>query len=84
MLELIDALRRDHGLTVLATMHDLSVAGEYADRMVMLADGRVAATGTPRDVLTEELLARHYRARVRVVAGEHGPLVVPIRAGSHR
>jgi iron complex transport system ATP-binding protein len=72
-------LRRERGLTVLATMHDLSIAGEYADRMVMLADGRVAATGTPANVLTEELLARHYNARVRVVPGEQGPLVVPVR-----
>ncbi|WP_422734443.1 ABC transporter ATP-binding protein [Micromonospora sp. WMMD558] len=79
VLELVDQLRREHGLTVLATMHDLSIAGEYADRMVLLADGRVAATGTPRDVLTEKLLSRHYRATVKVVEGDHGPLVVPVR-----
>ena len=79
VLELVDQLRRDHGLTVLATMHELSIAGEYADRMVLLAGGRVVAAGPPREVLTEELLATHYRARVRVVDGAHGPLVVPIR-----
>jgi cobalamin transport system ATP-binding protein len=80
VLDLVDELRRDHGLTVLATMHDLSIAGEYADRMVLLARGRVAAQGTPAQVLTEESLATHYGARVRVVQGEHGPLVVPVRA----
>ncbi|SCL24245.1 iron complex transport system ATP-binding protein [Micromonospora nigra] len=79
VLELVDQLRGAHGLTVVATMHDLSVAGEYADRMVLLADGRVVATGTPAQVLTEELLARHYRATVKVIPGEHGPLVVPTR-----
>ncbi|MCW3838811.1 ABC transporter ATP-binding protein [Micromonospora yasonensis] len=79
VLELVDQLRREHGLTVLATMHDLSVAGEYADRMVLLAEGRVAASGPPHEVLTEDLLARHYRAHVRVVQGDHGPLVVPVR-----
>ena len=79
VLELIDQLRRDHGLTVLATMHDLSTAGEYADRMVLLDGGRVVADGPPREVLTDDLLAVHYRARVRVIDGEHGPLVVPIR-----
>ncbi|MDM4722058.1 ABC transporter ATP-binding protein [Micromonospora sp. WMMA1363] len=79
VLELVDQLRRVHGLTVLATMHDLSIAGEYADRMVLLADGRVAATGTPRVVLTEELLSHHYRASVKVIQGDHGPLVVPVR-----
>lgn len=80
VLELVDELRRSQGLTVVATMHDLSIAGEYADRLVLLADGRVVADGRPDAVLTEELLARHYRARVRVVAGEHGPLVVPVRS----
>jgi iron complex transport system ATP-binding protein len=79
VLELVDQLRRDAGLTVLATMHDLSIAGEYADRMVLLAGGRVVAAGPPREVLTERLLAEHYRARVRVIDGEHGPLVVPVR-----
>jgi iron complex transport system ATP-binding protein len=79
VLDLVEELRRDGGLTVLATMHDLSIAGEYADRMVLISNGRVAATGTPREVLTQELLAIHYGARVRVIDGDHGPLVVPVR-----
>jgi iron complex transport system ATP-binding protein len=79
VLELVDRLRAERGLTVLATMHDLSTAGEYADLLVLLADGRVAAAGTPREVLTAELLATHYRVRVTVIAGERGPLVVPVR-----
>ena len=79
VLELIDRLRADRGLSVLATMHDLSTAGEYAERMVLLAAGRVVAAGSPRDVLTEANLAEHYRVRVRVIEGERGPLVVPVR-----
>ncbi|HEX6499400.1 MAG TPA: ABC transporter ATP-binding protein [Micromonosporaceae bacterium] len=79
VLELVDALRREQGLTVLATMHDLSLAGEYADRLVLLAEGRLVAAGTPREVLTEPLLAAHYRVRVRVLDGEQGPVVVPVR-----
>ena len=82
VLDLVDELRADRGLTVLATMHDLSIAGEYADRMVLLAGGRVVATGTPRDVLTEKLLSEHYGARVRVIDAEHGPLVVPVRSST--
>jgi iron complex transport system ATP-binding protein len=79
VLELVDQLRHSAGLTVLATMHDLSIAGEYADRLVLLAGGRVVAGGTPAEVLTEELLATHYRARVRVLPGG---VVVPRRRGS--
>ena len=79
VLELVDHLRAERDLTVLATMHDLSAAGEYADRMVLLAAGRVVAAGTPAEVLTEDILATHYRVRVRVIEGDHGPLVVPVR-----
>jgi iron complex transport system ATP-binding protein len=81
VLELVDGLRKAHGLTVLATMHDLSLAGEFTDRLILLAQGRIAASGTPADVLTQELLQEHYRARVRVIAADFGPVVVPIRGG---
>jgi iron complex transport system ATP-binding protein len=79
VLELVDRLRTERGLTVLATMHDLTTAGEYAERMVLIANGRVVAAGSPRAVLTEENLAEHYRVKARVIEGEHGPLVVPVR-----
>jgi iron complex transport system ATP-binding protein len=79
VLELVDRLRAERGLTVLATMHDLSTAGEYADVMVLLAEGQIKAAGPPRAVLTEDLLATHYRVRVKVIEGERGPLVVPVR-----
>jgi iron complex transport system ATP-binding protein len=84
VLDLVDELRADRGLTVLASMHDLSLAGEYADRMVLLADGRVVAGGPPRAVLTEGLLSEHYGARVRVIDGDQGPVVVPVRAAAAR
>nr|WP_092557927.1 ABC transporter ATP-binding protein [Actinoplanes derwentensis] len=79
VLELIDGLRAQRGLTVLATMHDLTTAGEYADRMVLLAGGRTVAAGTPAEVLTAGNLATYYRVKVRIVPGDHGPLVVAVR-----
>ena len=79
VLELIDRLRTGRDLTVLATMHDLTTAGQYADRLVLLANGRVVAAGPPRDVLTVDLLAEHYHARVKIIDGDEGPLVVPTR-----
>ena len=79
VLELVDQLRQERGITVLATMHDLVTAGEYAERLVLLNDGRVVASGAPREVLTEENLSRHYRARVRVIHTDTGPLILPVR-----
>jgi iron complex transport system ATP-binding protein len=80
VLELVDELRREAGLTVVATMHELTLAGQYADRLLLLDRGRVVAAGEPREVLTEELVERHYGASVRVVEDEEaGLVVVPAR-----
>jgi iron complex transport system ATP-binding protein len=73
-LELVDGLRRDGGLTVLSAMHDLTLAGQYADRLVLLDGGRVVAEGSPRVVLTPELIGAHYGAAVTVI--ENGSIVV--------
>ncbi|MBV9043025.1 MAG: ABC transporter ATP-binding protein [Acidimicrobiia bacterium] len=79
VLELVDELRMSRGLTVLSTMHDLTLAGQYADRLMMLAGGRVVASGSAEDVLTEANVARHYGARVRVLHEAGGIVVLPVR-----
>ena len=78
-LELVDELRRDRGLTVLSAMHDLTLAAQFADRLVLLAAGRVRAAGTPAQVLDEDVLSECFGARVRVIADADGLLVVPQR-----
>ena len=72
VLDLLDRLRRQDGLTVVSTLHDLTLAGQYADRLTLLAGGRVVAEGTPAEVLTPAALAEHYGARAQVVAGPDG------------
>jgi iron complex transport system ATP-binding protein len=78
-LELLDALRAESGLTLVAAMHDLTLAAQYADRMVLIDDGRVVADGGPVDVLTEHLIARHYDASIEVVSIDGRIAVVPTR-----
>jgi iron complex transport system ATP-binding protein len=80
VLELVASLRADRGLTVLSAMHDLTHAGQYADRLVLMDGGREVASGAPKEVLTEQLVARHYGAEVRVIVDEEaGVAVVPLR-----
>jgi iron complex transport system ATP-binding protein len=79
VLELIDDLRREHELTVLTTMHDLTLAGQYAERLVLLDGGRVVVDGPAHEVLTEENLASYYGARVRIIQDGGRPVVLPIR-----
>lgn len=81
VLELVDELRRERGLTVVAAMHDLTLAAQFADAVALLEAGRLVMAGTPEDVLTERTLSRYYRAKVRVVRDGDLLLVVPDRRG---
>jgi iron complex transport system ATP-binding protein len=80
VLELLDRLRSERGLTVFSTMHDLTLAAQYADRLLLLDRGRLVASGAAGDVLTEALIAEHYGAEVEVVSRPGaGFVVVPVR-----
>lgn len=72
------------GAAVLAVLHDLNLAAAYADRVVLLAGGRVVADGAPRDVLTGERLSAVYGHPVETV--DHpvtgALLVLPVRAST--
>jgi iron complex transport system ATP-binding protein len=80
VLDLVDDLRRQDGLTVLSTLHDLTLAGQYADRLLLLDEGRVVIEGAASEVLTEEHLAAYYGARVRIIYEGGHPVVLPLRA----
>ncbi len=80
---MLDALRKTANLTLVTTAHDLTLAGQYADRLLMLDEGRTVALGTAKEVLTAELLSRHYGATVSVSPAPGGKVsVMPIRPGS--
>ncbi|MGN0100834.1 MAG: ABC transporter ATP-binding protein [Dietzia sp.] len=79
VLDLVDSMRRESGLTVVAAMHDLTSAAHYGERLVLLDGGRVVADGPPAEVLTAERVAQVYGARVEVLARPDGPAVLPRR-----
>jgi iron complex transport system ATP-binding protein len=79
VLDLVDRLRRQDGLTVVTTLHDLTLAGQYCDRLALLSGGRLVAEGAPTDVLTTEAMRTHYGARAQVITGPSGPAVLPVR-----
>lgn len=75
-LELVARLRNDHGLTVISAMHDLTLAGLYSDRLTLLHEGTVVASGAPEQVLRAETLAEFYGVRVTVHREPDGTIVV--------
>jgi iron complex transport system ATP-binding protein len=84
-LELIDELRRERSLTIMSAVHDLTLAGQFADRLLLLDRGRIAAAGPPASVLRESELAQHFGPGVQVLRTETGDLaVISRRLGSRR
>ncbi len=80
VLDLVNTMRVEDGLTVVAAMHDLTLAGHYGRRVVLLHEGRVVADGSPEAVLEPARLADVYAARVEVLQRDAGPAVLPLRA----
>lgn len=79
ILELIDDLRKRLALTVVSTMHDLTLAAQYGDHLVVLQAGRVVMSGPARQVLTGPQIERHFGARVDVIRHRGALVVVPRR-----
>ena len=77
VLQLLDRLRSTGDRTIISTMHDLTLAGQFADHLMLLAAGEIAATGPASTVLTSELIETHYRASVNVTTVDGAVLVVP-------
>ena len=78
VMELVDGRCRRDGIAVLSAIHDLTLAAQFCDRLMLLAAGAVAAEGSAREVITRELLASHFEAEVVILDGPSGePVVVP-------
>ena len=79
VLDLARRLNRERAITVVLIIHDLNLAGEYADRVLLLDHGTLHADGTPREVLTAGRVESVYHARVHILPGPNGnPLVFPV------
>jgi iron complex transport system ATP-binding protein len=80
VLALVDSLRGgDDRLTVVSTMHDLTLAGQYADRLLLLDRGRIVADGSAAEVLSAPNVGAYYGADVRIVSDDDGIFVLPVR-----
>lgn len=84
-IELLELLRKEVAggeLTVLATLHDLTLAGQFADRLVLLNHGEVVLDGRAGDVIRSPQLSEAYQMALRVVEVDGTDVVVPARTRS--
>ena len=66
------------GRAALTSLHDLSLAGRYCTRLIMMGAGRIVADGPPDKILTAERLAEVFHLHANIVPTPHGPLVQPL------
>jgi iron complex transport system ATP-binding protein len=80
ILDLIEDLRRRQQVTIIMVSHDLNMAALYGDRLLLLAEGEVAALGSPREVLTWQQLEKTYGCLMLVDESTLGktPRVTPV------
>jgi iron complex transport system ATP-binding protein len=83
-IEIMELMRKkagQEGKTIVAVLHDLNLAAQYCDRIVLLKQGRLRYQGSPREILTEEVVEEIYGIRAVVKVDEYGrPFVLPCRA----
>jgi iron complex transport system ATP-binding protein len=81
-LLVLDVLRDQArgGASVIAVMHDLPLAARFADRVLLMHEGRIEADGAPRDVLTPAQLANSFGIEASVTERDGALLITPSRA----
>jgi iron complex transport system ATP-binding protein len=79
--DLFRAMAHEQGRGVIVTLHDLSLAARIADRIIVMAAGKVLADGPPAQALSPDVMARAYGVRARVIEGQGGPLIEIVGRG---
>ena len=79
VMALLARLAEEHGIAVVAAIHDLNLAARFCHKIMMLKEGRVIGEGAPSSLLTREMMRAVYGIEA-VVKDEMGvPYVVPLR-----
>ncbi|MBU4376308.1 MAG: ABC transporter ATP-binding protein [Candidatus Omnitrophica bacterium] len=66
ILDLLKKLNREKGLSIIMVLHDLNLASEYCDRIILLNEGSIFKEGSPHEVLTYENIESVYKTVVLV------------------
>lgn len=80
IMDLLRGLNREGSLTIIVILHDLTLAGLYCDRLILLNEGRLHSIGTPQQVLREGVIEEVYQTAVVILETpiQTKPAIVPL------
>ena len=80
IMDLLRELNRGGSLTIVAVLHDLTLAGLYCERLILLHQGRLRKIGSPHSVLTKGVIEEVYQTQVTVMETPAGgrPVILPV------
>ncbi|MGO1744465.1 MAG: ABC transporter ATP-binding protein [Psychrobacter sp.] len=80
LLQKVSHYTQEHQLICLMVLHDLSLAAQFSDELLLLADGKIQAQGTPQEVLQPQILQQVYQVDIEILTSSRGlPVVHPYR-----
>lgn len=81
LLDLLQQLHETKGKTIVMVLHDLNLACRYADYLVAIKQGKIYAMGTPKQVMTEEMVQEVFGLKCRIIPDPlvHTPMCIPRR-----
>lgn len=81
VINLLSTLKKERGMTIIAVIHDLNLAARFADRIIVLRDGKIISQGLPKEVINPANLADGFNILARVIEDPVAktPVVIPIR-----
>lgn len=81
VLDLLASLNQQRGMTVVMVIHDLNMAARFCNQLIMVADGKIMAQGSPAEILNPKNLAAAFKILARVIQDpvSKRPMIVPVR-----
>ena len=78
VMEIMKNIVKNKGISAIMALHDLNLASRYADRIIMMKEGKIFAGGSPASVLTEENIKQVYGVKALVNENGERPYIIPI------
>jgi len=82
VMEMLQMLNREYGMTIVMVLHDLQQAAAYCNHLIAMKQGKVAITGNPQDIVTTDFLRNVYEIDAKVKFDDGYPLIIPIKTKS--